>query len=369
MKILQIIDGRCCEAIADFVIQQSRALINLGEEVVVLDSFGNAEIGQIELNATERKLISSLSSIAQFPANIFRFAKFVARLNPDIVIVHQGESHFVAAFGIWKSGLKITLVRFRWDNRLRKGISLLARFVTNRHTCGIGASSERARQYISGQFKKAQVGIFYPGVDTNYYQPLTRNRKLEAKYHLTDENLVIGLIGRLEPIKGHRSFIEASKLISLRYPKARFLIAGEEGSVKIENLKTLTDKWRITDRFIFINKVEDIRKVYSLCDIGVIATIGYEPISRVLLEYMALGIPVIGTNINQTPDILSDWGRLFPPGDPVTLANNISELIEDGESRSKLGQKGLTAVSEYYTISKLGERSQAFFREMMNGKN
>jgi glycosyltransferase involved in cell wall biosynthesis len=173
----------------------------------------------------------------------------------------------------------------------------------------------------------------------------------------------------LEPIKGHRAFIEAAKLISLRYPQVRFLIAGDEGSVKIDHLKTLTGKWRITDRFIFIKKVDDIRKVYSLCDIGVIATIGFEPISRVLLEYMAMRIPVIGTNINQISDILSDNGLLIPPGDSVAMAQAIGELIDNRELRINLGRKGLTAVSEYYTIDRLGERSQAFFREMIGGKN
>lgn len=369
MKILQIIDGRSCEAIAGFIIQQSQALVNLGEEVIILDCANNAKIGQIELDATETALVSSLSSIAQFPTNIFRFAKLVKRLNPDIVIVHQGEAHFVTAFGIWKSGLKIPLIRFRWDNRPGKGISLLAKIVTNQLTSGIGVPTERARQYVSRQFKTARIGIFYPGIDTDYYQPITRNLKLAAKYNLTDQGIVVGLIGRLEPIKGHRAFIEAAKLISLRYPQVRFLIAGDEGSVKIDHLKTLTGKWRITDRFIFIKKVDDIRKVYSLCDIGVIATIGFEPISRVLLEYMAMRIPVIGTNINQISDILSDNGLLIPPGDSVAMAQAIGELIDNRELRINLGRKGLTAVSEYYTIDRLGERSQAFFREMIGGKN
>jgi glycosyltransferase involved in cell wall biosynthesis len=369
MKILHVIDGRCCEAIRAFAIQQCRALIDLGEEVIVLDSKGKLDFGQIELDESEKTLVSTLSSVVQFPANIFRFSRLVTRIAPDIVIIHQGESHFVAAFGILKSRRKIPLVRFRWDNRPNKGISIPARFVSSRLTAGIGVPTKRALQFVSGKLKSSKIEIFYPGVDTAYFQPLTRSKRLSDKYYLNQKNIVIGLVGRLDPIRGHRCFIEAAKLVSLRVPAARFLIAGEEGSVKLDHLRILTDKFRITDKFIYFDKVDDIRKVYSLCDIGVIATIGYEPISRIALEFMAMGIPIIGTNLNQAYDILAENGIIIPPSEPVAMADAICNLIASQQLKDDMGRKGLTAASKYYTIDQLGKRSQTFFREIISGKN
>jgi glycosyltransferase involved in cell wall biosynthesis len=369
MKILQVIDGRCCEAIRAFVIQQCRALIDLGEDVIVLDSAGKIDFGQIELDESEKTLVSTLSSIVQFPSNVFRFARLVTRIAPDIVIVHQGESHFVTAFGIFKSRRKVPLVRFRWDNRPGKGISIPARFVSSRLTSGIGVPTKRAYQFVSGKLKSSKIEIFYPGVDTTYFQPLARSKRLSDKHNLNQQNIVIGLVGRLEPTRGHRCFIEAAKLVSLRNPAARFLIAGEEGLVKLEHLKILSDKFRITDKFIYFDKVEDVRKIYSLCDIGVIATIGYEPISRIALEFMAMGIPVIGTNLNQAFDMLADNGIIIPPSEPVAIADAICNLIANKQLREEIGRKGLTAASKYYTIDQLGKRSQTLFREIISGKN
>jgi glycosyltransferase involved in cell wall biosynthesis len=369
MKILQVIDGRSCEAIRAFAVQQSRALIDLGEEVIVLDSAGKIDFNQIELTESEKALLESLTSVIQFPANVFRFAGLVARISPDIVIVHQGESHFVAAFGILKSRQKISLVRFRWDNRPSKGISIPAKFVSGRLTGGIGVPTQRALQFVRGKLKSSKIEIFYPGVDTAYFQPIAKSKRLADKYGLTQQNAVVGLIGKLDPIRGHRCFIEAAKLVSLRNHDTRFLIAGEEGSVKLDHLKVLTDKFRITDKFIFFDKVEDIRKVYSLCDIGTIPTIGYEPISRGVLEFMAMGIPVIATNLNQPNDILAETGQLIQASDPVKLANTICDLIANKQLREQMRQKGLTAASKCYTINELGIRSQVFFREIIGGKN
>lgn len=369
MKILQIIDGRCCDAIKTFIIQQCRALTNLGEDIIILDSKGKLSSEPITLNDNERKLITNISSLVQFPSNVFRFSKLVARISPDMVVTHQGESHFVAAFGILKSGFKIPLVRFRWDNRPGQGISIPAKFVSNRLTSGIVVPTRRAAAYVSGKLKADNLEIFYPAIDPDIYKPVPASNRLRGKYKIDSGTLVIGLIGMLEPIRGHRSFIEAAKLISIKYPDVRFLIAGKEGSIKLEHLKVLTDKLRISERFIFIDKVEDIRKIYSLCDIGVIATLGYEPLSQILIEFMAMGIPVAGTNINQTNDILAETGILIPPGEPVAMAEALGKLIDNPDLRADLGQKGLTAVSNYYTISQLGKKSQAFFREIIGGKN
>ncbi len=369
MKILQLIDGRCCDAIRTFILQQSRALINLGEDVIILDSRGEFSSENITLNEKELALLSRISSLVQFPSNVFRFAKLVSRLSPDLVIAHQGESHFVAAFGILKSRRKIPLLRFRWDNRPRQGISIPAKFVSNHLTSGIVVPTRIAAAYVSRKLKLHKLEILYPAVDPDVYKPVSASNRLRDKYKISSRNLVIGMIGALEPIRGHRSFIEAAKLISIKYPDVRFLIAGSEGSVKLEHLKVLTDKLRISERFIFIDRVEDIRKIFSICDIGVIATFGFEPISRVLIEFMAMGIPVVGTNLNQTNDILTDFGILIPPGDPVAMADALGKLIESPDLRADLSQKGLTAVSDYYTIDRLGIKSQAFFREIVSGKN
>jgi glycosyltransferase involved in cell wall biosynthesis len=369
MKILQLIDGRCCEAIRTFIFQQSGALTNLGEDVIILDSRGEYSTGNITLNEKELSLVSNLSSLTQFPSNVFGFAKLIARLSPDLVIAHQGESHFVAAFGILKSRRKIPLLRFRWDNRPRQGISIPAKFVSNRLTNGIAVPTRIAAAYVSRKLKPHKLEILYPAIDPNVYKPIPASNRLRDKYKISSRNLVIGMIGRLEPIRGHRSFIEAAKLVSIKYPDVRFLIAGIEGSVKLEHLKVLTDKLRISERFIFIDRVEDIRKIYSICDIGVVAVFGYEPISRILIEFMAMGIPVVGTNLNQANDILTDIGILIPPGDPVAIANALDKLIENPDLRANLIQKGLTAVSNYYTIERLGIKSQAFFREIIGGKN
>lgn len=341
----------------------------MGEDVIILDSRGEYSTERITLNEKELALVSNISSLVQFPSNIFRFAKLVSRLSPDLVIAHQGESHFVAAFGILKSRRKIPLLRFRWDNRPRQGISIPAKFVSNRLTSGIAVPTKIAAAYVSRKLKLHKLEILYPAVDPDVYKPIPASNRLRDKYKISSSNLVIGMIGKLEPIRGHRFFIEAAKLISIKFPDVRFLIAGIEGSVKLEHLKVLTDKLRISERFIFIDRVEDIRKIYSLCDIGVIAILGYEPISRILIEFMAMGIPVVSTNLNQANDILTDIGILIPPGDPVALADALGKLIENPDLRGNLSRKGLTAVSNYYTIDRLGIKSQAFFREIIGGKN
>jgi glycosyltransferase involved in cell wall biosynthesis len=368
LKILQIIDDRCCEAIANFVVDQCEALANLGHQIILLEQSKQDIDEKAVTMKSEKELRASISHISQLPANIFRFAKYIKRIQPDIIVVHQGESHFVAAFGILKSGLKIPLVRFRWDNRPR-GISILARWVTKYLTAGVGVPSERAREYVLRHFKLSRIKTFYPAIDTSYYKPREKDQAFARKLGLKPQEIIIGLVGRLEIDGGHRHFIEASKLASLRNPNIKFIVAGKDGSVKADHLKILVEKWRLSNRYIFIGHHQDIRQVMSLFDIGVVTTAGFKPISRVLLEYMAIGIPVIATGINQSPEILGNNGLLVPPGDPVAMAEAIGKLAQDQKLRQSLGHKGLTVAADCYTIAQLGKQSESFFQEIMGGTN
>ena len=366
MKILQLINVRWYNACAHFAISQAITLANRGHEVIVMADPDSPPANAAKKAGLQCETSIKYSKMIETPLNIYRFCKFLKKTNPDIIIAHRGESHLIAAFALRFCKNRISLIRYRGDVRFAR-TTFFGRWVTNKLTAGIGVSTEKHRQYYLNKFDCPVVKVLYPGIDTDYFAPSPKDKKLANELGIKPHEFVVGLVGRLATIKGHRIFIESAKLLTLKNKNIRFVIAGEDEAIKLDQLKIAAEKWRIADKFIFMGRVDDIRKIISLFDLGVIASTGSESISRVLLEFMAMGIPVVGTEINQIPEILGGCGVLVPPGDPVKMAEAIQTLNDDNKLRETLIQKALTEVRSKYTMAMLGQNSEELIKEVLNG--
>jgi len=118
-----------------------------------------------------------------------------------------------------------------------------------------------------------------------------------------------------------------------------------------------------------LGHINEIKKLMLSFDIGVVASIGSEMICRVLLEYYAAGLPVVGTKINQVEEIMlqSGAGILVPPKDPVAMAESISKLIEDNMLRNSFGKKAKEWVENNCSNLKLGKNTEKFLKRVVNG--
>lgn len=366
MKILQLINVRWYNACAHFAVSQAKALADRGHEVMVMaDPNSPPARAAIKWGLTTDTSIN-FSRIALTPVNIVRFSSCVKTTRPSIIIAHRGETHVVAALGVKLSGLKVPVVRYRGDVRYAR-TSLFSKWINNGFIDAVGVSTEKHMRFYLDNFNINKVKVIYPGVDTSYFKPMPRNKDLVEMAGIKTDDTVVGLVGRLDPIKGHRFFIEAAKIISIEHDKVKFIIAGENVVIQADYLKKMVNLLGLKERFIFFGKVDDIRSVISLIDIGVVASIDSESICRVVLEYMAMGIPVVGTDINQIPEIIKECGIVVSPGDPVKMANAISRLIKDKQLREELGNKSLVEVEDKYTLELLGKNSENYLMEILDG--
>ncbi len=118
-----------------------------------------------------------------------------------------------------------------------------------------------------------------------------------------------------------------------------------------------------------IGLINNFEELISSFDIGVVASVGSEMICRVLLEYYAAGLAVVGTAINQVEELinLSKAAILVPPKDPTALADSINRLIEDETLRNDLGIRAKEWVNSRASISMLGSETERFLQGIING--
>jgi spore coat protein SA len=140
---------------------------------------------------------------------------------------------------------------------------------------------------------------------------------------------VVLYVGKLSPGKGSADLVVASRDVVRRFPNALFLFVGEgelgEGSPHLRRLGPLPN--------------HEVLALYPLADIVVVPSIVPDALSRVILEAMATGRPVVATRVGGTPELVVDekTGLLVERADPPGLARALERLLGDANLRAGLG--------------------------------
>ena len=192
----------------------------------------------------------------------------------------------------------------------------------------------------------------------------TKAQEKKRECGLGGARTVVGMLSRLEPVKGCGYFIEAAALVLPRFPDAAFVVVGD-GSMR----PALEKKARASgsgDRIIFTGWRNDALEIMSFVDIVVQPSLN-EAIGRVLLEAQARGIPVVATNVGGIPEVVRDTvtGRLVPPRDPRALASAIGELLEDEHVRRAMGERARAWIDQKFSAGRMVAQVEKVYEELM----
>ena len=218
-----------------------------------------------------------------------------------------------------------------------------------------------------------KIRIIPMGVDECRFCKKDRIRAGEP----TESSRIILSIGRIVEKKGLKYLIMAMQEIIKRYPDMTLFIGGDGPEKK--QLIQLCSELNLEKNVIFLGFVapEKIAELYASSDIFILPSIetkdgDTEGLGVVLLEAMACGVPVIGSNLGGITDIIEDnkTGLLTRPGDPDDIARKILSLISDKELRTTLSKNAITLVNEKFSWNIVSKQfSEAFQDSIKFGKN
>lgn len=165
------------------------------------------------------------------------------------------------------------------------------------------------------------------GIDTDRFKPNTAARlEVRAAWQVLPDEFLIGLVGRLDPMKGHSVFITAAGLLAAQYPKVRFVLVGD-GALR-RQLQEQAASTGAHDRIIWAGERSDMPAVHSALDLSVSSSLFGEGFSNALGESMACEVPCVATDVGDAAVILGNCGWLVPPADAAGLAARMGEAME-----------------------------------------
>jgi glycosyltransferase involved in cell wall biosynthesis len=191
------------------------------------------------------------------------------------------------------------------------------------------------------------------------------------RYGTADREHLIGLVGRLHPQKGQDEFLHAVALLPARLRgNCRFLIIGgsQPGYEQFgAELERLARRLQIADRVQFLGFQEEAQHIIAALDALVLPATRPEGLGGVLLEAMAVGVPVIATRLGGPAEIIEDHvsGLLIAPRQPDQLARAITELLGDPQLRHSIGDTGRLVVEQRFDAVRTTAQIQQVYLSLL----
>jgi glycosyltransferase involved in cell wall biosynthesis len=166
---------------------------------------------------------------------------------------------------------------------------------------------------------------------------------------------LVGMVGRMVPVKNFALFLRAAKRVTDSGIKAKFALIGD-GPLRSELQKMAADL-RLSEHVVFTGFREDVLQVVSVLDVFVLCS-NSETFPLALIEAMALKKPVIATNVGGMPEIIDHMinGWLCPPGDELSLANSIIHLLTHEEKSRELSNRAYQKVVTTFTLKGMTDK-------------
>lgn len=179
--------------------------------------------------------------------------------------------------------------------------------------------------------------------------------QVKGEFGFDPEAPVVAVVGRLDRWKGQDYFIKAMSQVVRDVPDVRALIVGDPEPYCLdyfEELKALVESLGLSGRVIFAGHRSDVPRLMRAFTVLVHSSSEPEPFGRVIIEGMAVGLPVVATSAGAVPEIIEDGvsGILVPPRDPSALAKAVISLLRDSHRVSNIGKAARRRVEECFTV-------------------
>lgn len=341
--------------------------------VSVIVPKGSALVEELKNTSVQVMELDGLKDKSLDLKSLLKLIKVLKQEKPDIVHTHASSVARLAARFI--KGTKIVYTRhcaYPVSNKIKKGPGhFLYKHVNEYFSDRIIAVGDAAKEnLLEGGISEEMIDTFFNGVEKIKETSAAEKKKLKDTYHIQEDESVIGIVARLEEVKGQDVFIDAAKiLLEEKKVKAKFFILGT-GSEE-DRLKQKVKDLGLSDDIIFTGFVKNVGEYLNIFDIQVNCSFGTETSSLSLLEGMSLGVPAVASNYGGNPYLIQDGenGYIVPIKSPEETANAIDKILKNEDIRGHMKQKSVEIFEERFTVERFTKNVESVYEKVLKQPN
>ncbi len=226
--------------------------------------------------------------------------------------------------------------------------------------------SEDLKQFVSQRvgIPESRLQVIYNGVESPAIENNSSSQACRAELALPEGSPVIGAVGSLYPVKGHRYLLDALPAICKRYPRVILLIAGR-GELEV-SLKEQVARLGVEKHVRFLGMRNDVQRLLSVMDVFVLPSLS-EGLSMALLEAMVAGKAVVATKVGGNAELI-DHGRtgfLVSAENSSDLADQLIKLLGNPELIRDFGLAGAELVHRRFSKAEMISRYQTLYTSLL----
>lgn len=311
---------------------------------------------QVRINYTIRK------GLKKDPRIFYKFYKIAKRFKPDIIHVW---GNLVAIYAIpAKVLLRVPMINNQIANAPSKvSNSILSHKLSFPFSDMILANSFAGIKAYNAPESKSRV--IYNGFNFSRINNLNDIESIRKKFNITTK-LIVGMVASFSDMKDYESYIKAANIILSNNKDVTFLCIGAGDDSHYKQMVKSENK----NKVFFLGRQNNVENIMNICDIGVLSTYT-EGISNALLEFAALGRPVVTTFGGGNVELVKqgETGYLVNQKSPNDLAEKIEILLNDEKKRMEFGIKGKERVTQQFSIENMITNFTEVYTELIRKQN
>ncbi len=372
MKILYSCMSRSWGGMEMFTITAVKQLLNRNIEVELL-CFKDSKIHEEAVNKSI-KVIPIQAKSYFHPIQSLKIARKINISKYDLIHTQASKDLWiiVPALNILNSKIPLLLTKQVGSFVIKK--DWLHRKLYKRLNYAFAISTVIKNNLIETcPIDEKQIKLLFNAVDTKKFDPTkVDSKKVREEFRITDNEIVVGMLARFSPGKGHEEFILAAKKLVKIFTNLKFIIVGEPSRGENEyaaKIKSLVENSALSNNVIFTGFRSDTPNVLAAMDVFAFPSHS-EAFGIALVEAMSVAKPTVCSNSDGVLDITVDGetGLLFEKQNENDLADKIQKLISAPALRKKMGLNARARAISKFDIEVLTDRVIDYYKEALDRK-
>lgn len=300
---------------------------------------------------------------------IFNIRKLIKKIKPDVVYCHSSKAGGVGRLALlFNFKTKIIYNAHGWafnaeiNGKKSKKYVIIEKLLALKTNCIINISKSEYDSAINNKIAKpSKMCIINNSIDIKKFENSEKYRtETRSKYLVKDDEILIGVVGRISEQKDPITFIKAAKLVNEQHPNTKFMYVGT-GSLA-ETVMEYAKENNFEDKVIITGWTANVEQYIPALDIAVLPS-KWEGFGLVILEYMICRKPIVATNVGGIADIIKDGknGYLANCKDYKKLSARICEYIDNKQIVNNMIDENYNYVINEYNIDKLIKQTCELF--------
>ena len=316
----------------------------------------------------------NMKALLGLPLAAANLARVARNHKPDLIQGWMYHGNLAALVGrsfanrrprlVW--GIRQSLYDVAWEKRGTQLVIHLGARLSG-HADAILYNSETARRQHEGfGYAASRALVIDNGFDADHFCPdLNAYRAVRQELGLAPEAIIVGLIARFHPVKGHDVFLRAAGMLAERLPLVHFLLVGRGVTAENRSLAALLNSPGLGGRVHLLGERLDIHRLTASLDVASSSSWA-EGFPNTLGEAMSCAIPCVATDVGDVKRVLDNTGFVVPVGDAGALAKAWERLLTMPEdARRTLGKAARARVMECYSLDRVAAVYGALYRDKL----